>query len=70
MRMLGIILVVAGIVALAYGGFSYKKRDTLIDAGPIQASVEHTQHVPVSPIAGGIALAAGLVLLFARRRTA
>jgi hypothetical protein len=68
MRVLGILLIVAGFVALLYGGFTYKTRETIIDAGPIQASVDRTHRVPMTPVVGGIALAAGLVLLFTSRR--
>ena len=68
MRVLGILLIVAGIVALMYGGFTYKTRETIIDAGPLKASVDHTHRVPMTPVVGGIALAAGLVMLFTSRR--
>lgn len=72
MKVLGIILIVFGIVALAYGGFTYTKREKVLDVGPLQASVDHKKTVPLSPMAGGIALVAGLALVFvgARQRTA
>ncbi len=68
MRVFGILLVVVGIVALLYGGFSYKTRETVIDAGPLQVEADKTHRVPITPVAGGIALAAGLVMLFSSRR--
>ena len=37
---IGIILIAIGIIALAYGGFSYTKREKIIDAGPLQVSAD------------------------------
>jgi hypothetical protein len=61
--LLGILLVVLGGLALAYQGFSYTRREKIIDIGPIHATADKQEHVPVSPILGGLALAAGAVLL-------
>ena len=71
MKALGIVLVVFGLVALIYGGFTYTKREKVVDVGPIEASVDKKERVPLSPVVGGVALAAGVLLLVAgRRRTA
>ena len=70
-RMIGIVLIVLGVVALAIGGIRYTSRDKVIDAGPLQVSADRHHTVPVSPIVGGLALVGGAVLLFAgsdRRR--
>ena len=66
----GIALVVGGILALIYGGISYTKEETIIDVGPIEATAETREHIPLPPLIGGVALAAGVVLLVtgARRR--
>jgi len=64
----GLVLVVIGTVMLLTGGFSYKKNEEVLDAGPLHATVEHTKHVSVSPIVGGIVLVAGVALLFAGGR--
>jgi hypothetical protein len=63
MKPLGVVLVVLGILALIYGGVSWTRQDTVGDAGPIQISAEKKESIPISPIAGGLMLAAGLVLL-------
>lgn len=68
MRILGIALIVLGAVALIYGGFSYTKRDKVIDVGPIEATVESKERVPFSPLAGGLAVVAGVALLATARR--
>ena len=61
----GLILIAIGIVALAYGGFSYTKREKIIDAGPLQVSADREKTVPLPPILGGICLVGGIVLLLA-----
>ena len=63
MRLAGIVLVVLGVLALAYGGFSYTKREKIIDIGPIEATAETQESVPLPPILGGAALVGGIVLL-------
>ncbi len=64
-RVTGIILIVLGLAGLAWGGFSYKTRQTLVDVGPIHATRDKTHNVPFPPIAGGLALIGGIVLLIA-----
>ena len=59
----GIILIAIGIIALAYGGFSYTKREKIIDAGPLQVSADREKTVPFPPILGGICLIGGIVLV-------
>ncbi|MEP6821583.1 MAG: DUF3185 domain-containing protein [Chthoniobacterales bacterium] len=61
----GIILIAIGIIALAYGGFSYTKREKIIDAGPLQVSADKEKTVPLPPILGGLCLVGGIVLLVA-----
>lgn len=71
MRVLGIILVLLGILAVAYGGITYTKREKVLDIGSVEASVDHKKRIPMSPVAGAVALVAGVALLVARpRRTA
>jgi hypothetical protein len=59
----GIVLVVLGIVALAYGGISYTREKTVIDLGPIEAKAETRETIPLPPVLGALALAGGVVLL-------
>jgi hypothetical protein len=58
-----IILIVVGIVALSYQGFTYTTREKAIDLGPLQVTAEEKHTVPIPPILGGIALVAGIGLL-------
>lgn len=64
----GILLIVFGVVALAYEGITYTTREKVIDLGPLQASVEKKKTVPLPPILGGLALVGGIVLLAAGAR--
>ena len=59
----GIILIAIGIIALAYGGFSYTKREKIIDAGPLQVSADREKTVPFPPILGGLCLVGGIILV-------
>lgn len=67
----GVVLVIAGVLALVYGGITYTRRETIIDIGPIEATAERQRTIPLSPVFGIVALAGGAALLLsgARRRT-
>ena len=66
-KMLAIVLVVAGGLALAYGGFTYTKDTHQAKIGPIEMSVKETQTVNI-PIWAGLGLiVAGVGLLFVRK---
>ena len=64
----GILLVVLGVLALVYQGFSYTRNKGVVDVGPIHATVDKKEHVPLPPILGGLMLATGVVLVFAGAR--
>jgi uncharacterized membrane protein HdeD (DUF308 family) len=70
MRALGAILIVLGIIALVWGGISWTKREKVIDVGPIEASVEERKSIPLPPVAGAVALVAGVILVSRRSRMA
>ena len=65
MRITGIVLIVIGVVSLAYGGISYTKREKVNDLGPIQPTADRQQTIPLPPLLGGLALAGGVALLIA-----
>ena len=62
-KVIGGILIVLGVVGLAYGGLSWTRRDTIVDAGPIEITADKTESVPLPPIVGGLLLIAGVVLI-------
>jgi len=67
---IGVILIVIGIIALAYGGFSYTKREKVLETpiGDVTANKQHT--VPFPPVLGGICLVGGIVLVIVGSRPA
>ena len=68
MKALGAVLVVLGILALVYQGFSYTKREKVLDVGPIEASADTRKHVGIPPLVGGAVLVAGVALLVVGNR--
>jgi len=66
--LIGALLIVIGVIALAYQGFSYTKREKVIDIGPIEATTETKEHVPLPPILGIVAVGAGVVLLISGKK--
>ena len=61
-------LIVLGVIALAYQGINYTTQKKVLDIGPIQATKEEHKTIPVPPIVGGIALIGGIALLVAGGR--
>ena len=68
MRITGIILIVLGVIALAYGGISYTKEEKVLDIGPLEATTKTRETIPLPPLLGGLALAGGVVLMIAGSR--
>jgi uncharacterized membrane protein len=60
----GILLIVLGALALAYQGINYTRQKNVLDVGPAHITTETHEHIPLPPILGGLAVAAGVVLLF------
>jgi hypothetical protein len=68
--LVGIVLIVLGVVALAYQGVTYTTRERIIDVGPLKATVDRQKTIPLSPVLGVLALAGGIVLAATGRRRA
>ena len=62
-RLAGVVLIVLGLVGVLWGGFSWTRDKTIVDVGPFKATTETRETIPFPPVAGGIALVAGVVLL-------
>jgi len=68
-KIAAILLIVAGALALAYGGFSYTKDTHNVDLGPLQMSVDEKEYVNVPVWAGIGAIVAGGLLLVWRKKS-
>ncbi len=64
----GVLLIILGVVSLAFGGFSFKHKEKVVDLGPIEASADKKEKVALPPILGGLAIVGGVVLLVAGSR--
>lgn len=63
MALVGVVLIVAGLAALVYQGITYTSRETVVDIGPIHATAERQRTLPLPPVFGLAAVAAGAVLV-------
>lgn len=66
-RLIAILLIVAGALGLAYGGFTYTSETHEADIGPIELSLSERETVNIPVWAGGGAVLAGVLLLTVRR---
>ncbi|MDY0904926.1 hypothetical protein [Pedobacter sp. CFBP9032] len=64
-RTVGLVLIIAGIAMLIWTGFSYTKKEKIVDAGPIQISADRQKSVAWPPYVGGIILVAGAFIFIA-----
>jgi hypothetical protein len=67
---LGIALIVLGLVAFTYQGINYTTRENVIDLGPLQATVDKKETIPLPPLVGGVAVVGGIALLIVGIRKA
>ena len=67
---LGIALILLGFVAFAYQGITYTTRKNVIDLGPLQATVDKKETIPLPPLVGGLAVVGGIALLIVGLRRA
>lgn len=68
---IGIFLVILGVIALAYQGFSYTTQEKAIDIGPLQVTTERSHTIPIAPVIGITLLicGGGIVLMSFRKNT-
>ena len=62
-RVVGVLLIVLGLVALVYQGVTYTSRETVLDIGPVHATADRQKTLPLSPALGIAAVAGGVALL-------
>ena len=68
MTLAGVLLIVAGVLALAYQQISYTEREKVLDLGPLEATTESRKVIPVPPIIGIAVVAGGVILVLAARK--
>jgi hypothetical protein len=57
------------LVALIYGGVSWTRRDTVVDAGPIEITTDKREGISIPPLAGIVAVVAGVALIAMRGKS-
>jgi uncharacterized membrane protein len=65
---IGVILIVLGVVALAYQGITYTTNEKVVDLGPLKVEAKRERTIPLPPVLGGLALVGGIVLVIAGAR--
>jgi len=68
-KSVGLVLIVLGAILLIWTGFTYTKKEKIVDAGPIQISADKQKSVNWPPYAGGIVLLAGVVILVTSKKS-
>jgi len=63
MKVMGLVLVVLGAMALAFQGFSFVAGDRVAEVRPVQMSVGRGEKEWLPPVMGGISVVGGLILL-------
>lgn len=63
MRTLGVILVIVGIAGFLVTGVSYTTSEEVVDVGPLQVEQEEERSLPITPVASGILVVAGGVVM-------
>jgi uncharacterized membrane protein YidH (DUF202 family) len=64
----GVLLIIIGIAGLAFGGLSFTRKEKVVDLGPIQATADKKESLPVPPLLGALAIVGGVVLLASSAR--
>jgi hypothetical protein len=68
-KTIALVMIILGAVMLIWTGFTYTKKEKLIDAGPIQISADREKSVNWPPYIGGVVLIAGVVILLTSKRS-
>ncbi len=61
--LVGVVLIILGVVALAYQGITYTTREKVVDLGPLKITKDKEKTVFLPPILGALALVGGVVLV-------
>ncbi|MBS1565579.1 MAG: hypothetical protein JST39_14415 [Bacteroidetes bacterium] len=67
-KTLGFILIILGAVMLIWTGFTYTKKEKVVDAGPLEISADKKKSVNWPPYAGAVLVLGGVVILISSRK--
>lgn len=70
MKAVALVLIILGVLAVGYQGFSYVTREKVVDLGPVEITQEKTKRVFLPPIVGVVALTVGIALFFTNSKRA
>jgi drug/metabolite transporter (DMT)-like permease len=59
----GVVLILLGVLGLVLGGFSFTQKEKVLDIGPIEATADEKETLPIPPIVGVLAVLGGVVLV-------
>ncbi len=67
-KTIALVMIILGVIMLIWTGFTYTKKEKIIDAGPIQVSADREKSVNWPPYVGGIILVAGVAILLTSKK--
>jgi uncharacterized membrane protein HdeD (DUF308 family) len=62
-RLIGIVLIVLGLAALAWPAITFTRTEEVLDVGPVEVTTQERERIPIPPLVGGVAVAAGVALI-------
>jgi uncharacterized membrane protein len=68
-KTIGIVLIIIGVAMLIWTGFTYTKKEKIVDAGPIEISADRQKTVNWPPYLGGILLIGGIVIVATSKKS-
>lgn len=68
MKGIGIVIIILGVIMLVWTGFSYTKKEKVVDIGPLEINADKEKQVNWPPYIGGILVVGGIVLLLTDKR--
>lgn len=65
---IGLVLILLGVLGLVLGGFSFTQKEKVLDVGPIEATADDKETIPIPPVVAILAVVGGVVLVAAGAR--
>lgn len=68
-RTIGIALIIIGVIMVIWTGFTYTKKEKIVDAGPLQISADRQKSVNWPPYLGGLLIVGGIVIVATAKKS-